>query len=229
MKNTQIILFGNGKIADVLLYYLQHHSEYEVVAITVDRAFMYDSISWNGLPLIPFDQIQVEFPSKDYKMFIALGYQDLNRLRESKFIEAKKKGYELISYIHPDAGLPKDCKLGENCFVMQNSLIHPKVALGNNIFVWSGTLIGHHSKIGDHCWLTSGCNISGVVTMGQNCFMAVNSTIAHAVQVGNNCFIGANALVTKCTDDDEVYLAESTKPFRLNSNQFLRMSNFSDL
>ena len=45
MKNTQIILFGNGKIADVLLYYLQHHSEYEVVAITVDRAFMYDSIS----------------------------------------------------------------------------------------------------------------------------------------------------------------------------------------
>ena len=130
MKNTQIILFGNGKVADVLLYYLQNHSDYQVVAITVDREFMYDSNSWNCLPLIPFDQIQSEFPCKDYKMFIALGYQDLNRLRESKFHEAKKKGYELISFLHPDAGLPKDCKLGENCFVMQNCLIHPKVTLG---------------------------------------------------------------------------------------------------
>jgi carbonic anhydrase/acetyltransferase-like protein (isoleucine patch superfamily) len=65
--------------------------------------------------------------------------------------------------------------------------------------------------------------------MGKNCFLAVNSTIAHAVQVADNCFIGANTLVTKCTDEEEVYLAVSTKPFRLNSNQFLRMSNFSDL
>ena len=229
MSHNKIILFGNGKIADVLFYYLKNHSEYEVAAITIDSDFINNSKSWNGLPLIPFDQIQSEFPCKDYKMFIALGYQDLNRLRESKFIDAKKKGYELISYIHPDAGLPLDCKLGENCFVMQNSLIHPKVTLGNNVFVWSGAMIGHHSNIGDHCWLTSCCNVSGVVTMGNNCFLAVNSTIAHAVEVGNNCFIGANALVTKCTNDSEVYLENATQAFRLNSDQLLRLSKFDSL
>ena len=224
MKNTKIVLFGNGKIADVLLYYFQHHSKYEVVAITVDSHFINDSYSWNSLPIIPFDKIEEEFPCKNYKMFIALGYQDMNRLRESKFNEAKKKGYELISYVHPDAGLPKDCKLGQNCFIMQNSLIHPRVTIGNNVFVWSGGIIGHHSKIGDHCWLTSGCNISGMVNIGSNCFIATNSTVANSVRIGNNCFIGASALITKCTKDSEVFIEGSTKVFRLNSDQFIKLT-----
>jgi UDP-3-O-[3-hydroxymyristoyl] glucosamine N-acyltransferase len=112
---------------------------------------------------------------------------------------------------------------------MNNVSIHPRVRLGNDVFVWSGAMIGHHSTIGDHCWLTSCANISGVVTVGRSCFFAVNATVAHNVVIGDECFIGANALVTKCAEDGQVFLAESTKPFRLNSHQFLRMSKFADL
>ena len=90
-------------------------------------------------------------------------------------------------------------------------------------------MIGHHSTVGNNCWLTSCTNISGVVTVGDNCFFAVNSTVGHSVRVGKDCFIGANALVTKCTENDQVFLVDSTKPFRLNSRQFLRMSRFADL
>ena len=90
-------------------------------------------------------------------------------------------------------------------------------------------MIGHHSVIGDNCWLTSCTNISGVVTVGENSFFAVNSTIGNGVAVGKSCFIGANALVTQSTGDDQVFITESTKPFRLTSRQFMRMSRFSDL
>jgi hypothetical protein len=41
--------------------------------------------------------------------------------------------------------------------------------------------------------------------------------------------LGANALVTKCAGDEQVFLHESTSPCRLNSRQFLRMSNFSNI
>ena len=47
--------------------------------------------------------------------------------------------------------------------------------------------------------------------------------------IGKNCFIGANALVTKNLEDEKVVIVESTKPIRLNSSQFLRISNFSNL
>ena len=109
------------------------------------------------------------------------------------------------------------------------AIIHPCVQLGNNVFVWSGAMVGHHSVIEDNCWLTSCCNISGNVRIGTNTFLAVNATVGHSVTIGKNCFLGANSLITKHLEDDKVVIAESSKPLRLSSAQFLRMSGFSSL
>lgn len=223
-----VVIFGAGKIAEVLLYYFRNHSQRTVAACTTDGQYL-PGESWRDLPCIAFEDIEQQYPAAEYDMFVALGYQDLNALRMMKVAAAKAKGYQLISYVHPDSGTPDDCQYGENCFIMNHVMIHPCVTLGDNVFVWSGSMIGHHSTIGNNCWLTSSTNISGVVTVGDNCFFAVNSTVGHTVRIGSNCFIGANTLVTKCAADGQVFLQESTKPFRLNSQQFLRMSNFSDL
>jgi sugar O-acyltransferase (sialic acid O-acetyltransferase NeuD family) len=223
-----IVLFGTGKVAEVLLYFFQHHSNYKVVACTVNRAFL-PANPWRGLPTIAFEEVEQIYPPDNCDMFVALGYQELNALRGRTYAKAKAKGYTLVSYVHPESGLPQDCEYGDNCFIMSNVLIHPRVRLGNDVFVWSGAMIGHHSVIGDHCWLTSCANISGVVTVGENCFFAVNATVGHNVVIGDECFIGANALVTKCAESGQVFLAESAKPYRLNSHQFLRMSKFADL
>ncbi len=223
-----IILFGTGKIAEVVLHFLRQSQDRTVSACTVDRSFV-PGPEWQGLPVIPFDDLAQSYPPAEYDMFVALGYQDMNALRAAKCAEARALGYTLVSYVHPQSGLPAECVHGDNCFIMNHTMIHPCVKLGNNVFVWSGAMIGHHSVIGDNCWLTSCTNISGVVTVGENSFFAVNSTIGNGVAVGKNCFIGANALVTQSTGDDQVFITESTKPFRLTSRQFMRMSRFTDL
>lgn len=223
-----VVIFGTGKIAEVILYFFTRHSNRKVVACTADRAYL-SGPDWQGMPAVPFDEIAYRYPPETHDIFVALGYQNLNSLRANKCAEARQLGYTLASYVHPDAGLPADCVHGDNCFIMNQVHIHPCVKLGDNVFVWSGAMIGHHSTIGDNCWLTSCANVSGVVTMGANCFLAVNATIANGIEIGADCFIGANALVTKSTNSGEVYVAENTKPFRLNSRQFLRMSRFSVL
>jgi sugar O-acyltransferase (sialic acid O-acetyltransferase NeuD family) len=224
-----LILFGTGKIAEVLFYFFRNHSDYEIKAFTVDKEYIPADNTFQGLPVIAFEEIEQHYSPDEFVMFVALGYQELNALRALKCTQAKAKGYQLISYIHPQSGLPQDCQYGENCFIMNNVMIHPRVTLGNNVFVWSGTMIGHHTTIGDNCWLTSSANISGVVKVGNNCFFAVNATVGHGITIGNNCFLGANTLITKSTEDNQVFVAESTKPFRLNSQQFLRFSNFQQL
>ena len=224
----QIVLFGTGKIAEVLLYFFRHHSDLEVVACTVDRDYLPVG-NWQGLPTVPFEDVEQSYPPDRYSMFVCLGYQEMNALRARKVAEAKAKGYSLVSYIHPQAGLPQDCVYGENCFIMNHVMIHPCVRLGDNVFVWSGAMIGHHSVIGDHCWITSCANISGVVTVGRRCFFAVNASVGHSVSIGDECFIGSNALVTKSAEDNQVFVTQSTKPFRLNTREFLRMSNFTQL
>ena len=223
-----LIIFGNGKIAEVVFYYAKNECNLNVLAFTVDREFVKNN-SFHGLPLIPFDEIESQFSPSDFAIFVAIGYQDLNKLRESKYKEAKAKGYEIINVISSKANLPENVKIGENCFIMPPSLVHPHVVIGNNTFVWSGAMIGHHSVIGDHCWLTSCCNISGVVSTGDNCFFAVNATVGHGVKIGSGCFIGANALITKNVEDKKVVIEESSKEFRLNSEQFLRFSRFTSI
>ncbi len=184
---------------------------------------------FQSLPVVSFDEVEKSYPIESNDMFIGVGYHDLNRLRETKCMEAKEKGYALASIISPLANIPTNVNIGENCFIMPPAIIHPCVTIKNNVFVWSGTMIGHHSIIDDNCWLTSSCNISGNVHVGANTFLAVNATVGHSVSIGKNCFIGANALVTKNLEEEKVVIVESTKPIRLNSKQFLKMSNFSSL
>ena len=156
-----LVIFGTGKIAEVLLYFFRNHSDREVVACTVDKQYM-PGEEWQELPVIAFEEVSEKYPPAKYDMFVALGYQDMNSLRADTCARARSLGYTLPSYIHPDSGLPGDCVLGDNCFIMNQVHIHPRVKLGSNVFVWSGAMIGHHSTIGDNCWLTSCANISGV-------------------------------------------------------------------
>lgn len=224
----KLIIFGTGKIAEVVSYYAAEECGLDVAAYTVDDAYM-GSGTFNGLPVIPFSEIRSLYTPANYNMFVAVGYHDLNRLRAAKCSEAILLGYDLISVVSPKAELPRDVKVGVNCFIMPPAIVHPRVTIDDNCFVWSGALVGHHSKVGKNCWITSGANVGGNVTMGNNTFIAMNATIAHSVKIGNECFLGANTLVTKHLEDKQVVIAENHKPIKMNSDQFLRLSKFSSL
>ena len=75
----QIVLFGTGKIAEVLLYFLRNESDYEVVACTVHRTFL-PGDTWQSLPVVAFDEVERLYPPATHAMFVALGYQELNAL-----------------------------------------------------------------------------------------------------------------------------------------------------
>jgi sugar O-acyltransferase (sialic acid O-acetyltransferase NeuD family) len=224
----KLVIFGTGKIAEVISYYAVEDCGLEIAAFCVDLAFKSND-TFLGLPVVGFENLELTYPPDDYDMFVALGYHDLNRLRESRCRLALNKGYHLVSIISPQANLPKGVRVGWNCFIMPPALIHPCVTIGNNVFVFNGALIAHHSIIEENCWLTSCCNISGNVQLGANSFVAVNATIGHSVRIGKNCFLGANTLVTKELEDESVVISDSSKAIRLNSSQFLKMSKFTNL
>lgn len=223
-----IIIFGIGKIAEVVHYYAANECGFTVAAFCVDKAYI-TSETFAGLPVLPFENIEEQYSPETHDMFVAVGYHDLNKLRATKCIEAISKGYKLVSIVSPATHLPSNVVYGNNCFIMPPCIIHPCVTIGNNVFVWSGAMLAHHSIVEDNCWLTSSCSISGNVTIGENSFLAVNATVGHSVVIGKDCFLGANTLVTKNLEEGKVVIAESSKPIRLNSKQFLRISAFSNL
>src|SRR5687767_6445960 len=92
-----LIIFGTGDIAQLANYYFENDSPYKVAAFTVDRAFVTEG--FEGKDVIPFDELSDHLPPSQYDMFIALSYKNLNKVREAKYLAAKKAGYQLVSYV----------------------------------------------------------------------------------------------------------------------------------
>lgn len=221
---SKIIIFGTGKIAEVIYYYFSRCAEIQVCGFTINQEYR-KKIAWSDLPVVDFESIENHFPPDEYIMFVALGYQDMNQLRADRCAEAKNKGYKLFTFIDPKSNVPDDFQYGENCFVMTNQNIQPRVSIGNNVFIWSGVTIGHHTQIDDNCWLTSAANIAGNVVIGKNCFIGINATLVDSITIDEYCLLGASTLISKSLPKESVVMNRDTELSRLNSKQFLTLSS----
>jgi len=195
-KSKRVVIFGSQEMARLARFYFEHDSVYEVVAFTVDDANI-DGVEIEGLPLVPWSEVNSRFPAGDHDMFVALSYRSLNRLRAEKFVQAKSAGYRLATYVCSKSVTWPDLVIGENCFVLENQTVQPTCSLGDDVYLWSGNHIGHGSRIEDHVYLASHIVISGHCQIGTRSFLGVNATLRDFISIGADCFIAMDASVTQ--------------------------------
>ncbi len=222
---AKVIIFGIGRGADVAFRYLIKDSPHHICAFTVEKQYLKET-KFHNLPIIDFDIIETVYPPGEYEMFVPLGFKNLNKIRQEKYMRAKQKGYAFISYVSSTIPHIENLKVGENCFILEGQTINLDVTIGNNVTIWSGNHIGDCSVIKDHNWLSSHVCISGEVIIESFCFLGNNSTISNQVTIAPLSFIGANALITKNTVEGGVYLASGAPKSPLNSNRFMGLIDF---
>lgn len=217
-----LVIFGSGDIAQLAYFYFSKDSNYEVVAFTVDAAYLTDTI-FCGLPVIPFEKVTKQYAPERYDLFVALSYSKLNVVRKEKYQAAKDMNYRLASFISSSATILNDGCIGENCFILEDNTIQPFVTIGNNVTLWSGNHIGHHSTINDHCFISSHVVISGGVEIGEQCFIGVNATLRDHLKVGEKCVIGAGALLLSDAEAEGVYVGTATERAKISSTKLRRI------
>ena len=217
-----LVIFGLGDIAQLAHYYFSTDSNYEVVAFTVDVAYI-TAPEFCGLPVAPFEQVVTAYPPATHEIFVALSYSKLNQLRKEKYFAAKALGYPLASYISSSATVLNDGKIGDNCFIFEDNTIQPFVIIGNNVTLWSGNHIGHHSTIHDHCFIASHVVISGGVEIHESCFIGVNATLRDHITIGEKCVIGAGALLLSDAEPEGVYIGQATERSRVPSTRLKKI------
>lgn len=201
-KTKKLIIFGATAIAEIAYEYFTYDSPYEVVAFSVDQAFL-DKDTLFSLPVVPFETLEKHYAPADHDFFAATNYSAKNALRTRFYREGKEKGFSAASYISSRAFVWRNCQIGEHCFIFEDNTVQPFVKIGSNVILWSGNHIGHHSEIKDNVFVSSHVVISGFCKIGESSFMGVNSTLANNITVGNNCVIGAGALVVGNVPDNQ--------------------------
>lgn len=191
----QLVIFGSSETAELAKYYFEHDGPYQVIAFTVDDSFVKES-SFQGQPLLGFSEAIQKYPPGKVDMHVALSYGKLNQLRQEKYLQAKKAGYRLASYRHSHSAISPDFSHGENCFILENQTIQPRVAFGENVMVWSGNHFGHGCFIGSHAYISSHVVVCGHAQIGERCFMGVNSAVKDFAKIAEDCFVGMGASVT---------------------------------
>lgn len=212
-----LVIFGAGVGAKLAHFYFTRDANRQVAAFTVDRPFWQQRL-FQGLPVIPADELRAAYPPGEFDLFVALSYAKMNRIRANRYYEVKAMGYALASYVSSKCTFLTDNPIGDNCFILEDNTVQPFVTIGNNVTLWSGNHIGHDAVIEDHCYITSQVVIAGHVRVGAYSFLGVNSTVRNDVCIGRQTLVGMGAAITKDTEEKSVYLAPRAVKARVTSD-----------
>jgi sugar O-acyltransferase (sialic acid O-acetyltransferase NeuD family) len=219
---SRVIIFGAGAGADTAYRHLVKDSAHEVCAFTVEQSFL-KAVSLHGLPVVPFESVAERFPPDAHRMFVPLGFQRMNALREEKYLAARALGYRCISYVSSRVFSLEPPVIGDNCFILDHQVLNLDVKIGNNVTMWSANHIGDRSVIEDHVWVSSHVTLAGDVHVGPGCFLGTNASVSNNVRLGARTFVGTGAVITKDTADNSVHLAAASRDVALASDKFLAM------
>ena len=212
----KVVIFGTGDFARIAQVYLAADSPHEVVAFTANERFI-EEPELRGVPVVPFERIEESHPPGEFGMFVAIGFSRVNEARREVYEECRRRGYELISYVHSSVVRWEESQIGDNTFIFEENVVQPFVSIGSNTILWSGNHVGHDVTIGDHCFIASHAVISGNTTIGDSCFVGVNATFRDGINVAPRCVIGAGALVMKDTSEGDVLAPRADKPLEKKS------------
>lgn len=212
----KIIIFGISSFAKTVSYYLLQ--KYEISAYCADREYINTDKLFEK-PIVAFDELITKYPPCEYKAFVAIGYQNINKNRENACLRLKEIGYELVSYISPSAITHKDFVLNENVLIMENVVVQPNSKIEANTIILPNSVISHDSVVEKNCYISACCCINGYSVIGRNTFMGANATIRDKTRIGSYCIVGAGCTVLENFPDNSVCKACKNDIIQVDSSK----------
>lgn len=209
MKTKKLLIIGSSSNSKLARFYFDRDTEYEVIAYAIQRDYIKDD-TFDGLPVLALEEIHKSHPASKFSAFVAVGYSEMNALREKLYNLIKEKGYILPNYISPRCNYLTSEPMGDNNLILEDNTIQPMVKIGSNNVFWSGNHIGHDVQIGNHNFISSHVVISGFTHIHNNCFLGVNSTFRDAIHIHNFSLVAAGAVIMENTEEYGVYVPPKT-------------------
>ena len=197
-------IFGNNSLARLLYWFLED-DEQIVDAFLLNETYVLQAQSpIDGVPLKAAEDILEQYNPSEDRVFVTIGYADMNRTRDLVFRWLNKRGVVPSTFIHKSASISPRSDIGEGCLIMENVTIQGGSKLGRGNILWNGSNISHDARIGDFNYFSPGLTMAGRVIVGNCCFFGANATIKNDLSIGNTCLIGAGSYASKSLPNSSV-------------------------
>lgn len=207
MKQKCIII-GAGTYGQVYAAYLR--DSYEVIAFYDDNTQLIGKII-NKIP-VEGNIDQALKLDKNISVFIPIGN---NPIRIKLIQRFKDEGFNLPSFIHPEAIIHSTVSIGETVYILPGTHIMPLTKIGNYCMISMGVNIAHHNTIEQGCFFSQGTNIGASLHINEMAYVGISATIMTGVHsIGRNSLIGAGAVVIKDVPENAIMAGVPAKILR---------------
>ena len=215
----QLVLFGAGSLAKVLIDLLRDDEQYDVIAVIVDDHYINSTaINLKGVPIVGLSEALLNQKLLDCEMLMTVGYASMRKRQES-FEKLKKCGFRMHSFISKDATVASSAVVGEGCIIFPNVVIEPDCILGCNNIIWSNATVCHDSIIDSHNFIAAGVVIGGEVNIGSLCFFGFSSVIIQQAKVADETLLAANSLLIDSSQKATAYKGSPATAFKIHETQ----------
>lgn len=206
--NKKVIIFGTT-IFSTQLCVILHQEGIDIVGYTVDKNYISNEV-FDNLPVYPFEELEHYVDTSDIEIVLTIGYNHMNDVRKGKYLECKKRGLNVFTFVSKDAKVYTEA-IGEGSIIMPGSYIGPYSTLGICCVLWPGSVLSHQNNIGDYSWIAPSCCFGGGAETGKNCFLGLGATVRNEITLADYTFIGAHSYIGKNTLPSRAYLGVPAK------------------
>lgn len=201
-----LIIVGLSSTAKHVLSFVRSYNLYNVIGFAVNEKYK-TCDTYEGLPVYTLENLREECTC-EFKLFVALLWNHLNRDRKELYDYCKSQGYVMANLISPNANVRGEIE-GDNCWVHDFVVIQNNARIQSDVAIMAFTLIGANTVVEPHCFFGARSLLGGGSSIGEQSFVGINATIFDDTKVGKKCIVGACTAVKRNMPDFSKYVTPS--------------------
>jgi sugar O-acyltransferase (sialic acid O-acetyltransferase NeuD family) len=207
-----LIGLGAGGHARVLLEILQAEGRYELAGLLDANPELHGKFSGGVLVLGGDEQIAPLIARGVRHAFIGVGSAADTRPRQRIFEQAKGRGLQFATVIHPSAVRSPSAKIGEGCAILAGAVVGTGARLADNVIVNTRAVVDHDCHIESHAHIASGAVLAGNVQVGEGAHIGAGAVVRQGLRIGRRAVVGVGAAVVCNVPDETVFVGVPARP-----------------
>jgi sugar O-acyltransferase (sialic acid O-acetyltransferase NeuD family) len=189
----EILVFGAGGHAKVIIDIIEKQNEYKLVGL-IDP-YKEKNEEHFGYPILGNNR-DYSIINRVYGGIIAIG-DNWVRYKTSLFIISKNNSFRFMCFIHPFSMIARGVKIGKGSIIMPGVIINSDTIIGNHCIINTNTSIDHDCNIGNYVSLAPKVTTGGHVNISDYSAIGLGTNIIQNINIGEHTIIGAGSTVVR--------------------------------